>query len=137
LEAIFLSTFILISQNHETQLSERRNELDLQINLLTEQENTKLLRMLERIAEKVGAKKARIPASRYWTKPLIQRSSSSKLRRRPNPRTQSSLWRPRACFPQPDALASLSPRWSILLCDIQVKNLHLMDARFGFLVRRS
>ena len=56
LEAIFLSTFILISQNHETRLSERRNQLDLQINLLTEQENTKMLRMLERIAEKVGAR---------------------------------------------------------------------------------
>jgi len=55
LEAIFLSTFILISQNHETRLSERRNQLDLQINLLTEQENTKMLRMLESIAEKVGA----------------------------------------------------------------------------------
>jgi len=55
LEAIFLSTFILISQNHETRLSERRNHLDLQINLLTEQENTKMLRMLERIAKKVGA----------------------------------------------------------------------------------
>jgi uncharacterized membrane protein len=41
LEAIFLSTFILISQNHETRLSERRNQLDLQINLLTEQENRK------------------------------------------------------------------------------------------------
>ena len=36
-------------------LGERRNHLDLQINLLTEQENTKMLRMLERIAEKVGA----------------------------------------------------------------------------------
>lgn len=55
LEAIFLSTFILISQNHETRLSERRNQLDLQINLLTEQENTKMLRMLESIADKVGA----------------------------------------------------------------------------------
>ncbi len=55
LEAIFLSTFILISQNQETRLSERRNNLDLQINLLTEQENTKMLQMLERIAEKVGA----------------------------------------------------------------------------------
>jgi uncharacterized membrane protein len=55
LEAIFLSTFILISQNHETRLSERRNQLDLQINLLTEQENTKMLKLLERIAEKVGA----------------------------------------------------------------------------------
>jgi uncharacterized membrane protein len=56
LEAIFLSTFILISQNHETLLSERRNQLDLQINLLTEQENTKMLTLLGRIAEKVGVK---------------------------------------------------------------------------------
>jgi uncharacterized membrane protein len=56
LEAIFLSTFILISQNLEMRLSERRNHLDLQINLLTEQENTKMLTILERIAERVGAK---------------------------------------------------------------------------------
>src|SRR5262249_11289607 len=40
LEAIFLSTFILISQNHDARISERRNHLDLQINLLSEQENT-------------------------------------------------------------------------------------------------
>lgn len=56
LEAIFLSTFILISQNHETRLSERRNELDLQVNLLSEQENTKVLTILERIAKQVGAR---------------------------------------------------------------------------------
>ena len=55
LEAIFLSTFILISQNHDTRISERRNHLDLQINLLSEQENTKMLMMLQAIAEKVGA----------------------------------------------------------------------------------
>ena len=54
LEAIFLSTFILISQNHDTQLSERRNHLDLQINMLAEQENTKMLELLRLIAEKVG-----------------------------------------------------------------------------------
>ena len=56
LEAIFLSTFILISQNHETRLTERRNNLDLQINLLAEQENTKMLDLLQRIALKVGIK---------------------------------------------------------------------------------
>ena len=56
LEAIFLSTFILISQNHETRLSERRNQLDLQVNLQSEQENTKMLTILERIAKKVGAR---------------------------------------------------------------------------------
>jgi uncharacterized membrane protein len=55
LEAIFLSTFILISQNHDTKISERRNHLDLQINLLSEQENTKMITMLQAIAAKVGA----------------------------------------------------------------------------------
>jgi uncharacterized membrane protein len=55
LEAIFLSTFILISQNHDARISEKRNHLDLQINLLSEQENTYMLRILQQIAVKVGA----------------------------------------------------------------------------------
>jgi uncharacterized membrane protein len=55
LEAIFLSTFILISQNHDTRISERRNHLDLQINLLSEQENTWMIGILQAIADKVGA----------------------------------------------------------------------------------
>jgi uncharacterized membrane protein len=56
LEAIFLSTFILISQNQDTRITDRRNHLDLQINLLSEQENTKMLMMLQAIAEKIGAR---------------------------------------------------------------------------------
>ncbi len=55
LEAIFLSTFILISQNHDARVSEKRNHLDLQINLLSEQENTKMLSLLHAIAVKLGA----------------------------------------------------------------------------------
>ncbi len=55
LEAIFLSSFILIAQNYEMRVTERRSQLDLQINLLAEQENTKMLQLLERIARKVGA----------------------------------------------------------------------------------
>jgi uncharacterized membrane protein len=54
LEAIFLSTFILISQNHEERMTEKRNHLDLQINLLSEQENSKMLRMLEAIHRRLG-----------------------------------------------------------------------------------
>jgi uncharacterized membrane protein len=54
LEAIFLSSFILISQNYEMRISDRRNRLDLQINLLAEQENTKMLQMLSRISKKLG-----------------------------------------------------------------------------------
>jgi uncharacterized membrane protein len=64
LEAIFLATFILISQNYDMRISERRNELDLQINLLSEQENTKILLILERIAKKVGAHLAEDPEMR-------------------------------------------------------------------------
>ena len=55
LEAIFLSTFILISQNLETRITERRSHLDLQLNMLSEQENTKMIAILLAIAEKVGA----------------------------------------------------------------------------------
>lgn len=53
LEAILLSSFILISQNEEARLAERRNALDLQINLLTEQENTKVLHLLVQIAQRL------------------------------------------------------------------------------------
>jgi len=54
LEAIFLSSFILIQQNYEMRITERRNQLDLQINLLAEQENTKILQLLDRMAKKMG-----------------------------------------------------------------------------------
>ena len=54
LEAIFLSSFILIAQNYEMRITERRNQLDLQINLLAEQENTTMLQLLDRMARKMG-----------------------------------------------------------------------------------
>jgi len=54
LEAIFLSTFILISENRQSKVDERRSHLDLQINLLSEQENTKMLQLLKEIADKLG-----------------------------------------------------------------------------------
>jgi uncharacterized membrane protein len=54
LEAIFLSVFILISQNRQSALSERRAQLDLQVNLLSEQENTKMLELLAKIGKKLG-----------------------------------------------------------------------------------
>jgi uncharacterized membrane protein len=53
LEAIFLSIFVLISQNSLTRQSERRAHLDLQVNLLAEQESTKTVALLERIAQQL------------------------------------------------------------------------------------
>jgi uncharacterized membrane protein len=55
MESIFIASFILIAQNYAMRLSERRAQLDLQINLLAEQETTKTLQMLEAIARQVGA----------------------------------------------------------------------------------
>lgn len=54
LEAIFLSTFVLISQNRLAVESERRADLDLQIGLLTEHELTRALTMLDAIHQKLG-----------------------------------------------------------------------------------
>jgi uncharacterized membrane protein len=54
LEAIFLSTFIMIAENRQERVEERRGHLDLQINLLSEQENTKMLELLEKIANRLG-----------------------------------------------------------------------------------
>jgi uncharacterized membrane protein len=49
-EAIFLSTFVLISQNRMAATSQRRADLDLHISLLTEHELTRMAALLERIA---------------------------------------------------------------------------------------
>ncbi len=54
LEAIFLSTFVLISQNRMSAQSARRAELDLQVNMLTEHELTQLIRLTHAIAEHLG-----------------------------------------------------------------------------------
>ena len=54
LEAIFLSTVVLISQNRLSGEIERRADLDLQIGLLTEHELTRVLQMLDAIQHKMG-----------------------------------------------------------------------------------
>ena len=53
LEAIFLSTFVLIAQNNLSGLSERRAELDLQVNLLAEQKAAKVIELLDKIAQEL------------------------------------------------------------------------------------
>jgi len=54
LESIFLSLFVLISQNDMSIEADRRHKLDLQVNLLAETESTVSLRLLDKIAKKLG-----------------------------------------------------------------------------------
>ena len=58
LEAIFITIAVLNSQNRMARQSDRRAQLDLQINLLAEQESTATLELLQRIAERLGVPQA-------------------------------------------------------------------------------
>src|SRR3954469_7437746 len=55
-EAIFLSTFVLISQNRMQAAADKRADLDLQISLLAEHEVTKLAALVSGIADKMGVR---------------------------------------------------------------------------------
>lgn len=58
LEAIFLTLLVLMSQNRMTKEADKRAHLDLQINMLDEQETTVILRMVQKIAVKMGLEEA-------------------------------------------------------------------------------
>src|SRR4051812_32785063 len=57
-EAIFLSTFVLISQNRMAAAADKRADLDLQISLLAEHEVTKLVTLVSSIAQRLEVKTA-------------------------------------------------------------------------------
>ncbi len=58
-EAVLLSTFVLMKQNREGKRAEQRQQLTLQIDLLAEQEATKTLQLLGRICERLGIDEAK------------------------------------------------------------------------------
>ena len=53
-EAIFLSTFVLISQNRMAAAADKRADLDLQVSLLAEHEITRLVTLVSGIADRMG-----------------------------------------------------------------------------------
>jgi uncharacterized membrane protein len=60
-EAIFLSTFVLITQNRMAAMADKRADLDLQISLLAEHEITRLITLVTAIAERLELDAARNP----------------------------------------------------------------------------
>ena len=60
-EAIFLSTIVLISQNRMNAQADKRADLDLQVSLLTEHEVTRLISLVTEIAKKMDIKEAYHP----------------------------------------------------------------------------
>jgi uncharacterized membrane protein len=54
LEAIFLSTFVLITQNRQAIAADRRAKVDLQVNMIAEREITKVMEMVQHLHNHVG-----------------------------------------------------------------------------------
>ena len=53
-ESVFLTIFVLISQNRMARQAERRSHLDLQVGMLAEQELTMMLQMLQKLCQHTG-----------------------------------------------------------------------------------
>ena len=56
LEAIILTLIVLMSQNRQSFISNLREEIDMQVNIASEREITKILQILTKIAAKQGVK---------------------------------------------------------------------------------
>jgi uncharacterized membrane protein len=63
-EAIFLSTFVLISQNRMQAQADKRADLDLQVSLLAEHEITQLVALVTQMAKQMGIEQAHDPELR-------------------------------------------------------------------------
>lgn len=87
-EALFLSTFVLISQNRIAAVSDKRADLDLQINLLAEYEVTQLLKLTAAIAETLGLEAVLAPELENLAKQVAPESVLEELdeQRQPGPR---------------------------------------------------
>ncbi|MBA2270147.1 MAG: DUF1003 domain-containing protein [Chthoniobacterales bacterium] len=60
-EAIFLSTFVLISQNRMAEQADKRADLDLQASLLAEHEVMRLVTLVKQIAQRLEIEASRNP----------------------------------------------------------------------------
>ena len=64
LEAVLLAAFVLMKQNRMGMVADRRDHLDLQVNLLTEQRATQIIQMLDRLSARLGVDQCQDEVSR-------------------------------------------------------------------------
>jgi uncharacterized membrane protein len=75
-EGLFLTVFVLISQGRMARQSERRSHLDLQVGMLSEQELTTILQMLQKLCQHVGVN---VDASKQEVQSFSKTTDVSKL----------------------------------------------------------
>ncbi len=72
LEAIILAISVLVSQNRSLKIDDLREETHLQINLITEREITKLMKMLAILLEKQGIDLSQDPELKKMLRPISE-----------------------------------------------------------------
>ena len=84
LEAIFLSLFVLISQNRESRISDLREEIDIQVNMIAEQEITKVINLLAYLMKHLNVPYEKDPELKRMMRPLNTDEIERELERQLN-----------------------------------------------------
>ncbi len=79
LEAIILAVFVLISQNRSMRVDDIREETHLQINLISEKEITKIMKMLAVLSEKNGINLSDDAELKKMLEPVIEEKIEEEL----------------------------------------------------------
>jgi len=81
LEAIFLAIFVLISQNQEARVSKLREEIDIQVNMISEQEITKVIHLLSYLMKHLNVPIEKDPELKRMMRPLDTKEIEEELER--------------------------------------------------------
>jgi uncharacterized membrane protein len=81
LEAIILAIFVLISQNRTAKVDDLREETHLQLNLISEREITKLMKMIALLLEKEGIDLSQDPELKKMIRPVSEEEIQKRLER--------------------------------------------------------
>ncbi|KKR41611.1 hypothetical protein A2356_00265 [Candidatus Nomurabacteria bacterium RIFOXYB1_FULL_39_16] len=79
LEAIILAIFVLISQNRTAKIDDLREETDLQLNLISEKEVTKLVKMMALLLAKEGIDLSQDPELHQMLRPVSEEEIEKRL----------------------------------------------------------
>lgn len=81
LEAIILAIFVLMSQNRNSKVDDLREETHLQINLISEKEITKVMKMIAILLEKQGVDLSQDPELKKLLRPISEEEIEKRLER--------------------------------------------------------
>jgi uncharacterized membrane protein len=79
LEAIILAIFVLISQNRTSKIDDLREETHLQLNLISEREITKIIKMLALLLENEGIDLSQDPELKRMVRPVSEEEIERRL----------------------------------------------------------